>query len=206
MVSYSSVDAYFPHRFTISSQGISRCLPVAPYASREICFQYCPRHETRRGGKIWRSLNISTAYARLQQYSVGLRLFGTICLIFMYLSSLSRQATSIWLSVPYLNSLYPRPAMCLCQVPILNNHRTTSFAAFVGKSLSLSWTIPISVGLAALSYASDHSNVCLSFASSSTNRWQAFWIVVGTTLSTIRLLAMFRQGAILQIGLEDRVV
>ncbi len=46
-------------------------------------------------------------------------------------------------------------------------------------------------------------DLCLgSFKRLCLGRCFAFWIVARTTLSTIRLLAMFRQGTIAQVGLE----
>ena len=121
-----------------------------------------------------RSLNVSIAHARLQQSPIGPHFFGTICSVLMYLPSLSRQTTSIWLSAPCSNSLYLRSVQCLCLAPFLNTHRTTAFAVFVGNTLPLFWTIPIILGLAALICASDRLKVCVSVAASSTNRWEAF--------------------------------
>ena len=124
--------------------------------------------------KIQRNINISTAHTRLQQYPIGPYFFGTICSVLMYLPSLSRQTTSMWLSAPCSNSLHPRSVQCLCLVPLLNAHRTTAFAVFAGNTLSLFWTIPIILGLAALTCSSLRLNVCVSVAASSTNRWEAF--------------------------------
>jgi len=112
--------------------------------------------------KFQRSLNISVAHARLQQYPIGPHFFGTICSVLMYLPSLSRQTTSIWLSAPCSNSLHLRSVQCLCLAPLLDTHRTTAFAVFAGNTLSLFWTIPIILGLAALTFASVRLNIlCL---------------------------------------------
>lgn len=124
--------------------------------------------------KFQRNLNISITHARLQRYPIGPHFFGTICSVLMYLPSLSRQTTSIWLSTPCSNSLHLRSVQCLYLPPLLDTHRTTALVVFPGNTLSLFWTILIILDLAALTFASVRLNVCVSVAASSTNCWEAF--------------------------------
>ena len=87
------------------------------------------------------SLFVIGAPLQEEVYPIGPHFFGTICSVLMYLPSLSRQTTSIWLSAPCSNSLHLRSVLYPCLVlllnePLLNTHRTTALSCTCCSYLS----------------------------------------------------------------------